>query len=238
MRETLRGTVILDLDGTLVDSAPDLADCLDLLLAERGLEPVGVDETRRLIGHGIPRLVEAGFAFRGEPLVDDALLGAVARFRDVYVDRLSVKTQPYPGVEDGLSQLRAAGWRLVVCTNKLERYARAILADLGLAGRFDAVAGPDTFGVSKPDPRHLLRLLPGDGSLAVMVGDSEIDVMAARAADIAVVAVTYGYCRTPVQRLKPDAVAARFADVPAAVEACARAFPEHRWGGSIGPPHV
>ena len=225
MREEPRGTVILDLDGTLVDSAPDLADCLDLLLAERGLEPVGIDVTRRLIGHGIPRLVEAGFAFRGTSLVDNALFGAVARFRDLYVDRLSVKTRPYPGVEDGLSELNAAGWRLVVCTNKLERYARAILADLGLAGRFDAVAGPDTFGVTKPDPRHLLRLLPADGSAAVMVGDSDVDVMAARAASVAVVAVTYGYCRTPVQLLKPDAVATRFADVPAAVETCARAFP-------------
>jgi phosphoglycolate phosphatase len=224
MRNEQRSTVIIDLDGTLVDSAPDLADALDQLLAERGIEPVGLDITRTLIGHGIPHLVEAGFDFRNVGLREDNRADAVGRFRDLYSANLSKKTRPYPGVEQALREMTNDGWRLVVCTNKLERYARTILGDLGLIGFFDVVAGPDTFGVAKPDPNHMLRLLPNAADPAVVVGDSEVDVATAKSAGLPIIAVNYGYCRVPVETLRPDAIVSSFGDVPAAVKAIGLGF--------------
>lgn len=212
-----RGTVIFDLDGTLVDSAPDLADTLDLVMEERGLVPFGLDGTRALIGHGIPALVRGAFGARG--LVPEAgeLDAATARFVDLYMGRLSVRTRPYPGAAEAVARLAREGWRLAVATNKREAAARAILADLGLLPAFTVVAGPDTFGVAKPDPRHLLGCLDGPGP-AVAVGDSAIDVAAARAAGLPVVAVAWGYAREPAEALGADAVAQRFEEVPALVD--------------------
>jgi phosphoglycolate phosphatase len=122
-------------------------------------------------------------------------------------------------VEAGLAQLRKKEWRCGVCTNKLERYARQILSDLGLIGFFDVVAGPDTFGIGKPDPGHLLRVieaLNGSAARSLMVGDSEVDVATAKAAGVPIVAVTYGYSKTPLATLGPDLIVEDFdAVVPA-----------------------
>ena len=156
MPDPRRGTVIFDLDGTLVDSAPDLADALDLLLQERGHAPLGLDRVRRLIGHGVAELVRKGLDARGERPEPQPLAQAVQRFLTHYTAHLSRKSRPYPGAVEVLDILRQAGWRLVVCTNKLEVHARALLQDLGLLSAFALVAGPDTFGVAKPDPAHLL----------------------------------------------------------------------------------
>lgn len=224
MPDSHRGTVIFDLDGTLVDSAPDLADALDALLVERGHPPVGLDRTRGLIGHGVAELVRRGLTESGEHPTPDMLAEAVQRFLRHYTANLSRKSQPYPGAADAVAALRRDGWRLVVCTNKLEASARGLLADLGLLPAFALVAGPDTFGVAKPDPDHLLRCLPkADGAhLAVMVGDSEVDVAAAKAAGIPVVAVTWGYAKRPLAQLGPDAVVSSFGDVPSIVNRLAQ----------------
>jgi len=211
-------TLLFDLDGTLVDSAPDLADALDIVLAERGFEPVGLAQTRQMIGHGIPKLVEAGLSYRGVDLKPHVLANAVDRFRDYYADHLSVKTRPYPGVVDGLTLLSSRGWNMAVCTNKLESYARRILEDLGLIGFFDIVAGPDTFGISKPHPAHLLRALPDRYEAAIMIGDSDVDIAAAKAALLPVIAVSYGYCKIPISLFSPDRIVDRFSEVPEAIE--------------------
>lgn len=219
------GIVIFDLDGTLVDSAPDLADALDDLLIENGREPLGLAVGRALIGHGMDNLVRQGLARRGMTVGDDALRPFADRFRAIYATRLSRRTRPYEGVETALDRLAAEGWRLAVCTNKLELYARRILADLGLAARFAVVSGPDTFGVAKPDPRQLLRTIEAAGAggmPAVMVGDSEVDVALAKAARVPIIAVTYGYAKTPLADLAPDALAERFDEVPALVKRLAR----------------
>lgn len=218
-----RGTVIFDLDGTLVDSAPDLADALDTLLFERGLEPLGLDHVRGLIGHGVAELVRKGLAQRGVRLADEDQSQAVQRFLQHYTKHLSRRSRPYPGVVSGLRELRQAGWRLVVCTNKLEASARGLLADLDLLSGFALVAGPDTFGVAKPDPAHLLRCLPegrGQGGV-VMVGDSVVDVRAAQAAHLPVIAVRWGYGGAALEDSAPDAFADSFDEVLAAIPALA-----------------
>ena len=213
----MRGTVICDLDGTLVDSASDLADALDVLLAEHGLDPVGIEGTRKLIGHGIANLVRRGFEVRGHGLVKADRDAAIARFRDLYAERLPARTVVYPGVQGALDRLQAEGWRLVVCTNKLEAFSRTILDSLGLLGYFALVAGPDTFDVAKPDPQHLLRTLPVDRRpdyTAIMVGDSEVDIEVAKSAGLPVIAVTYGYSQTPLATLAPHALVDSFSEVP------------------------
>ena len=209
-----RGTVLFDLDGTLVDSAPDLADALDVLLAERGHAPAGLHNTRRLIGHGISELVCKALTEKGEVMEALALATAVQRFLFHYTPNLSRRSLPYPHTVQTLGDLAASGWRLVVCTNKLESSARRLLSDHGLLAFFDLVAGPDTFGVAKPDPQHLLRCLPAGGR-AIMVGDSEPDIMAAKAARIPVIAVAWGYAKRPLADLAPDAIAHSMRDIPA-----------------------
>ena len=180
MPDITRGTVIFDLDGTLVDSAPDLADALDTLLEERGHGRLGLARVRQLIGHGVAELVRAGLEECGERLDGDELALSVQRFMKYYTAHLSRKSRPYPGAAETLKALRESGWRLAVCTNKLEASARGLLQDLGLLQAFALVAGPDTFGVAKPNPQHLLRCLPSVSGqehrdTAIMVGDSEID---------------------------------------------------------------
>jgi phosphoglycolate phosphatase len=215
-----RGTIVFDLDGTLVDSAPDLADALDELLIENGLEPLGLAAARKLIGHGISNLVRKGLAVRKQELSREALAQAVTRFQHHYAKRLPAKATAYPGASQCLSKLAADGWRLAVCTNKLESFSRAILKGLDLEHFFAVVAGRDTFGVAKPDPQHLLRTLPANRSAsyqAIMVGDSEVDVETAKAARMPIIAVTFGYAKTPLVDLAPDALVDSYADIPAAI---------------------
>lgn len=217
----VRGTVIFDLDGTLVDSAPDLADTLDTVLVEQGLAPAGLGGTRALIGHGIAALVRGALMQRGCAPGEAEFSAILERFLHVYGGQLSAKTQVYPGVARALAALRRAGWRLVVCTNKREDFSRKILEHLGLLPEFDVIAGPDTFGVAKPDPAHLTHALPQDPPgphLAIVVGDSAVDVAAARAAGIPVIAVAWGYARQPAFELGADEVADSFEQVPALVE--------------------
>lgn len=221
MPDAIRGTVIFDLDGTLVDSAPDLADALDIVLLEQGLVPIGTEGTRALIGHGIAALVRGALAQQGRAPGEAEFSAILKRFLHVYGGRLSAKTRPYPGAVEALTALRRVEWRLVVCTNKREAFSREILKDLGLLPLFDLVAGPDTYGVAKPDPAHLTLALPGlarELHPAVVVGDSDVDVAAARAAALPVIAVAWGYTRRPAVELGADEVAESFDQIPAAVE--------------------
>lgn len=226
MPDDIRGTVIFDLDGTLVDSAPDLADTLDTVLVEQGLAPVGLEGTRALIGHGIAALVRGALDQRNHQPGEAEFSAILERFLHIYGGQLSAKTQAYPGVGQALGALRCAGWRVVVCTNKREDFSRKILEDLGLLPEFDVIAGPDTYGVAKPNPAHLTRTLPQGAPAphpAIVVGDSAVDVAAARAAGLPVIAVAWGYARLPAFELGADEVVDRFEDVPVMVEKLARA---------------
>jgi phosphoglycolate phosphatase len=212
-------TIIFDLDGTLIDTAPDLIATLNVILSREGLPAVPEDEARTLIGRGARRMLERGLATAGQPATDIDRL--YHDFIAYYSDHLADFSRPFPGVEAALDTLAERGCTFAVCTNKLEWLSVRLLTSLGLAGRFTAICGQDTFGVQKPDPEVLLRTLHrAGGSLdsAVMVGDSLTDIATAKAALVPVVAVDFGYTEVPVKELGPDKIISHYRHLPEAVE--------------------
>lgn len=202
-------TLVLDLDGTLVDTAADLVRALNAVIAPEGLAAVPVATGVRMVGHGARAMINAALAAAGEKADPDRLDRLMARFLEYYAENIVVESQPYPGAMEALDRFAAAGWRLAICTNKYEAPSRLLLGRLALADRFAVIAGQDTYGVKKPDPLHLtetIRFAGGDPRRAVMVGDSEVDVGAARAAGVPVVAVSFGYSGRPVADLGADRV--------------------------------
>ncbi len=208
----MQRTLLLDLDGTLVDSVPDLSAALARLMAARGLAPFTYAEVAAMVGDGAPALVQKAFAARGG--TPDA--AAIPEFLADYGEHAAEETRAFPGVADTLPVLREAGWRLAVCTNKPLAPTRSLLAALGLGGAFDAIGAGDSFPVRKPDPGHLLAtlaLLDGSAEHAVMVGDHRNDVVAAAGAGMACVFALWGY--GPASAADgAAATASRFADLP------------------------
>ncbi len=212
--------VVFDLDGTLVDTAPDLVATLNTILAREGLPPVDYEAARNMVGGGARVMLERGLAAAGR-LPPVAAIDVLTRnFIDHYAAHIADTSRPFPGAEAALDALAERGYRLAVCTNKLEWLSVRLLDALGLSKRFSAICGADTFGISKPDPQILLRTVDSagaTGNAAVMVGDSLTDIATARAANIPVIAVDFGYTDTPVATLAPDRIISRFADLPDAV---------------------
>lgn len=209
-----REAVVFDLDGTLLDTAPDLCGTLNELLAEHGRPTMPLTRLRPMIGDGAAKMVERGFAASGEVPADFTAL--IRRFIDLYEARIAAETQPFPGVIACLDRLRAAGTRLAVCTNKTTSLTETLLAALELRHYFPVVIGGDG-PARKPDPRHLLAVTERLGvapEQALMIGDSINDVAAAKAAGIKVVAVTFGYTTTPAIELGADAVIDSFDELP------------------------
>jgi phosphoglycolate phosphatase len=215
------GSLLLDLDGTLVDSAPDLAGALNRLRAEQGLAALALAQVKDMVGDGVAKLVERGLPSSGAAAPGDRDR-LVRRFLEIYEARLTAETRPYPGVVETLETLAAGGWRLAVCTNKPEAASREILEGLDLGRFFAAVGGGDSFAERKPAAGHLLdtlaRMAAAPAS-AVMVGDSHNDVLSARNAGLPVVLVGYGYSRVPPAELGADVLIERFDELPAALEA-------------------
>jgi phosphoglycolate phosphatase len=214
--------LLLDLDGTLVDSLPDLTAALNALLAAEGRPALAPAQVRTMVGDGVAKLVERGLAATGGVPGPSALKNAVARFTGTYEAAVAVESRPFPGVPETLAALRTEGWRLAVCTNKLEAASRALVEALGLSTLLDAVAGGDSFAVRKPDPGHLTAILERLGAApeaAVMVGDSRNDVLAARAAGLPVIVMAYGYGAIPARELGADRVLERFDELPEALRA-------------------
>ncbi len=208
--------VVFDLDGTLIDSGPDLARLLNIVLAEYGRSTVGPDRVRGFVGDGIAKLVERGFdATGGSTEVERR--SATDRFLGLYEAEPAVLTRPYPGVAETLQHLKDGGRRLAVCTNKAERVTHAVLRALGLDRFFGAVIGGDSLDVRKPDPAPLRAAIEGVGAEAgssVMVGDNEHDAATAKAAGVSCVLVTYGYARAPLASLPTAALVDRFDELP------------------------
>jgi phosphoglycolate phosphatase len=211
--------LIVDLDGTLVDSVPDLTQALNRVLAEHGYAPLTPAEVAPMVGDGVPVLVERGFAARGGSTTEAA--EALPRYIAIYEDHATDLTRPYPGVPETLTALRRRGYRTAICTNKLQRASETVLEGLGLAALFDAVAGGDRYEVKKPDKGHLLGLiaeLGGTAERAVMIGDSENDAAVAHAAAVPLVIMRYGYARLAPETLGAQAVLDSFSELPSALE--------------------
>jgi phosphoglycolate phosphatase len=212
-------TIVFDLDGTLVDTAPDLVDTLNVILAREGLPAVPYPHARMLVGHGARHMIDQALATAGETGRDvDRML---ADFLAHYADHIADRSRAFPGVEAALDALAARGCSFAVCTNKREALSVKLLEQLGLARRFAAICGQDTFAVQKPDAEALrgtLRRAGGHPERAVMVGDSHTDIATARAAAVPVVAVDFGYTPTPVAAFCPDHVISHYDALPAAVE--------------------
>ncbi len=210
--------LIFDLDGTLVDSVPDLAAAANRLLAEHDRPPLATTEVAAMVGDGVGKLVERVLAARS--LTPPAPL--VPRFVALYEADIATRTRPYPGVVDGLAALAGRGIALAVCTNKLGHATRAVLAALDLQRFFSVVVSGDSLPAQKPDPaplRFALDRLGVAAAAAAMLGDHRNDVLAARAAGAAALFARYGYGLASLGALKPDATIDRFAELPAALEA-------------------
>jgi phosphoglycolate phosphatase len=213
-----RNALVFDLDGTLVDSLPDLAATLAVTLGEVGAPALPRETVRGMIGDGTTALVARALAASNLParLLNECL----ARFLTLYEAAPASLSRPYPGVLATLRALQAAGRRLAVCTNKPQRATLAVLRGLGLDGFFAAVVGGDVLAVKKPDPAHLLAALDGIGATpgdAIMIGDNEHDVAMAKAAGVPVILVRYGYHRVPLATLAADIQIDAFDALPQAI---------------------
>jgi phosphoglycolate phosphatase len=209
-------TLLLDLDGTLIDSVPDILSALNRMGAKRGFRPFTRDEVVPMIGDGVQTLLERAFAARATPF--DAAI--VAPYSADYAAHSAVDTKPYPGVMETLDIFVAKGWRIAVCTNKPVEATHAVLAALGLTPYLAAIGGGDSFPTRKPDPGHLLgtlKLAGGEVGKAVMVGDHHNDVRAANGAGVPCIFAAWGY--GPMSMAEGAvAVAERFSDLSGMVE--------------------
>ena len=188
--------VLLDLDGTLLDTAPDIAAAANAMLAEQGLAPLPAGTVREFIGSGIPKLVERCLQASGLPLACARLESALRSFATHYQRMNGRSSAPFPGVLDGLGRLRAAGLRLACVTNKASAFTLPLLEKSALAPLLDLVVTADQVGRRKPDPEpflHACRTLGVGAAQAVVIGDSANDAEGARAAGCPVLLVSYGY---------------------------------------------
>jgi phosphoglycolate phosphatase len=208
--------LVFDLDGTLVDTAPDLLGALNAVLLGEGRPPVNHADLRHLVGFGARAMLAEAFKLTGDAAASDRLPGLVDAFIEHYRAHIAVASRPFPHVVETLEGLKAAGARLGVLTNKPQELTDLLLAALKLDRLFGAIHGAGRYGYSKPDARvfkHVVEEL--GGGRALMVGDSSTDVATARAAGVPVILVAYGYTPEPAERLGADAVAAAFSEIPA-----------------------
>jgi phosphoglycolate phosphatase len=218
-------TIVFDLDGTLVDTAPDLTNALNDVLTRRGHAAVSIETIRSSVGLGARAMIEDGLR---RARVSDDIDQMLAEFLLHYEDNIAAESRPFPGAVASLESLALAGARLALCTNKRERLTRKLLGALGLEHYFKGVAGRDTFAVAKPDPGHLTQVIAlagGKPARAVMVGDSEVDIRTAQSASVPVVLVSFGYAPAPLHELAPDAVIDHFDELaPQAAALLERSF--------------
>lgn len=215
-------TIVFDLDGTLIDTAPDLIDTLNTIFKREGWPQVPYAVAREQIGGGAKMMLQRGIATEGVTITPERLEQLFADFIAHYRAHIADRSRPFPGLIDALDELTANGHRLAVCTNKLESLSLQLLRELKLADRFAAICGQDTFGVQKPDPEVLRRTVEAAGgslTRAIMVGDSVTDIRVARAAGVPVIAVDFGYTDRPVSELGPDRVISHFAQLGSAIAA-------------------
>lgn len=211
-----RPIIVFDLDGTLVDTAPDLMDSLNHTLATSDLRAVDEPSFRRFVGNGGRVMIERAFAAQNRTLTT----AEHDRLLDVFIEHYSAnipgRSKPFPGATDAIARFESEGYILAICTNKYEANSLALIDALGLSRHFAANCGQDTFAFRKPDPRHLTETIlraGGNPDRAVMVGDSRTDIDTAKAAGIPVVAVDFGYTDRHVSAFDPSVVVSHFDEI-------------------------
>jgi phosphoglycolate phosphatase len=213
--------LVFDLDGTLVDTAPDLLGALNAVLVREGRRSVDLADLRHLVGHGARAMLAEAMRMTGEPATPERLTGLMDAFILHYRGHIAEESRPFPGVEATLESLAAGGARMGVLTNKPEELTNLLMPALNLARFFRAIHGAGRLAVAKPDPlvfRHVLEEMGGVGTGAVMIGDSATDVATARAAGVPVIVLSYGYTPVPANELGADRVTDDFRDVPRLVQ--------------------
>lgn len=205
--------LVFDLDGTFAHTAPDLLDSLNHCLECAGLPPADPRDLMKYVGHGGRVMIEKAMHARGKTVSPQMLEELMAAFIAHYEAGMPGKTKLFDGVMEALDRFTAAGWVHAICTNKYEGMSRRLLEGLGVADRFEAICGQDTFPFKKPDPRHLMetiRMAGGDPENAIMLGDSVTDIDTAKAAGLPVIAVSFGYSDRPVAEYEPTLVIDHF----------------------------
>lgn len=219
--------IVFDLDGTLIDTAPDLIAALNYVLQREGLPLVPMASARNMIGAGARKLIERGLELDGRTMTTAHIDRLTEDFIAYYTDHIADASRPFESLHDSLDKLSADGFRFAVCTNKLERLSKLLLEKLEMTSRFEAICGPDTFGVSKPDPEFLRQTIAqagGEVASSIMVGDSGPDIGVARRAGVPVIGVTFGYTDVPVAELRPDRVVTHMRELPDAIAGLAADF--------------
>jgi len=222
----MSATIVFDLDGTLIDSAPDLVDTLNVIFAREGLAPLPYETARNLVGGGAKAMIARGVEAERRVFPPEKLDQLFTDFIAYYSQHLADRSRPFPGLTEALDVLASRGCRFAVCTNKLEKLAVLLLDKLNLRERFAVICGQDTFGIQKPDPEILRRTVAAAGGTlrsAVMIGDSITDIRTARATGVPIVAVEFGYSDRPVAEFGPDRTISHFAELPASIAAISSA---------------
>jgi len=212
--------IVFDLDGTLIDTAPDLVETLNVIFAREGLKPLPYAVARNLVGGGAKAMIVRGIEAEGVRFGPAKLEQMFADFVTYYSEHVADRSRPFPGLTEVLDSLAERGCQFAVCTNKLESLSVLLLDRLGLAERFAAICGPDTFRVQKPDPEILRRTIAAAGGTlkqTIMVGDSTTDIQTARAATVPIIAVDFGYSERPIGEFGPDRIISHFAELPASI---------------------
>ena len=213
-------TLVFDLDGTLVDTAPDLIASTNHVLDHLGLPHVDAQTLRPFVGHGAKHMIEKAIGAAGEDLTPAEHEDLLRLYLDFYGDHIADGSRPFDGVVPLLERMQRQGVRMAVCTNKMEGMSRLLLDALDLTRYFHAIAGRDTLSAAKPHPDALLgtiSLAGGDRSRAVMIGDSGVDIATAKAAGVPVIGVSFGYTETHVADFHPDAVIDHYRELEPAI---------------------
>jgi phosphoglycolate phosphatase len=215
--------LVFDLDGTLVETAPDLVATLNVILERAGAAPIPYETARVMVGGGAKVMIERGLAYSGAPAVTPTQMEEMFdAFLAHYEAHIADRSEIYPGVVAALDRFAAAGWHFAICTNKMEHASILLLQKLGIGQRFRAICGKNTFPFSKPNGAALIMTIAragGSPQRTVMVGDSHTDIATARNAKIPVVAVDFGYSEQPIATFEPDRIISHFDDLWDAVAA-------------------
>lgn len=205
--------LVFDLDGTLIDTAPDLLDSLNHCLVHLGLKPASPLAMRRFVGHGGRVMITRAMTEQGRMPTETDLDDILPVFLEHYGSGMPGKSLPYPGALDAIERFSVAGYKIAICTNKYQHLSDALIEGLGLTERFASICGADRFDFRKPDPRHLtetIALTAGNPEKSILVGDSRTDIDTAKAAGIPIVAVDWGYTDLPVSHYQPTTIISHF----------------------------